>query len=111
MISEEITEVTETSINSEASETSVITDVPETTAIIAIHNGEQTENEDTDYQSVLEALTAHNEQLETLVGYQAEIISLQSENLRYTGYIFGILLIYGTYRFLSGVLSSIFGGG
>ena len=111
MISEETTEVVDTSIVTEVSETSVTTEISETAAITAEQDGEITENEDTEYQSVLEALTAQNEQLETLVGYQADIISQQTEILQYTAYIFAILLIYGLYRFLSGVLSSIFGGG
>ena len=98
-------------ITTEISENSVETELSETEAITAEQDGEITENEDTEYQTVLEALTAQNEQLETLVGYQADIISQQTEILQYTAYIFAILLIYGLYRFLSGVLSSIFGGG
>lgn len=111
MIFEETTEVVETSIVTEFSETSVTMEISETLAITAEQDGETTEIEDSEYQSVLEALTAQNEQLETLVGYQADIILQQTEILQYTGYIFGILLIYGVYRFLCGVLSSIFGGG
>lgn len=111
MIPEETTEVTETSTVTEISESSAETEISETTAIMAEQDGETTENTDTEYQSVLEALTAQNEQLETLLGYQAELLSKQTEILQYTGYIFAILLIYGLYRFISGVLNSMFGGG
>ncbi len=67
---------------------------------------------------MLEALETENGDLETVVGNQAEIIQqLENINTELTeinslvGIIFGALLLYGVYRFLSGVFSSMFGGG
>lgn len=110
MIPEEMTETTEVSEITEVSETSA-TEVSETAAMQAEQDSETTAEIETVFNTELEALIAQNEQLETLVGYQAEILSKQTEILQYTGYIFAILLVYGLYRFLSGALSSIFGGG
>ena len=68
---------------------------------------------------MLEALeTSENEEYQTVIENQAEIIT-QLENLNtelteinsLVGIIFGALLLYGVYRFLSGVVSSMFGGG
>lgn len=57
-------------------------------------------------------------QYETVIENQAKEISLleaqnaqQAEILQLTAYIFAALCAYGLYRFFSGVLSSIFGGG
>ena len=78
----------------------------------------ETPLEISEYKSVLEALTVQNENLETVIECQADIISLLSdqnamlvEMNQNTAYIFVALLVYGVYRFISGVLSSMFGGG
>lgn len=71
-----------------------------------------------EFSSELEVLTVQNENLEIIVECQDDIITLLTEQNakltemnQYTAYIFAVLVVYGVYRFISGVLSSMFGGG
>ena len=80
--------------------------------------GEEIILEISDNAELLEALTEQNTKLETIIESQSDVISaLTAENEKLTeisdlvGLIFGALLLYGVYRFLSGVISSMFGGG
>lgn len=81
-------------------------------------NGEEITLDISDNSELLEALTEQNTKLETIVESQSDVITaLTAENEKLSeisdlvGLIFGALLLYGVYRFLSGVISSMFGGG
>ena len=85
---------------------------------ITTENGEEITVTTLDNET-LEALEASESgEYETVIENQAEIIK-QLENVNtelteinsFVGIIFGALLLYGVYRFLSGVISSMFGGG
>ena len=85
---------------------------------ITTENGEEITVTTLDNET-LEALEASESgEYETVIENQAEIIKqLENVNTELTeinslvGIIFGALLLYGVYRFLSGVISSMFGGG
>ena len=71
-----------------------------------------------DTPTVIEALTAQTEKLETLVESQAEVISqLEAENTiliemnTYCAYIFALVAAFLVYKIISAALSAMFGGG
>ena len=71
-----------------------------------------------DNESVLEALSIQNENLETVIEGQADVIlALSEQNAQlaemnqYSAYIFVLILFYFLYRLFGGALSSMFGGG
>lgn len=80
--------------------------------------GEELTFEISDNDSVLDELATHTEYLATVADRQADIITLLKEQNakltemnQYSAYIFAALIAFGLYRFVSGVLSSMFGGG
>lgn len=104
----------------EEQETEVTTDIQVTEDLTEVQPQESEEIEEfiEEYENLLEAYTAQNEKLETIIESQADVILLlEQQNTKliemnqYTAYIFAALVVYGLYRFVSGVLSSMFGGG
>lgn len=71
-----------------------------------------------DNSEVLALLEQQNEKLDEVMEFQDfwhDKILEQSDMMlhidNFIGLIFGMVLLYGVYRFLSGVISSMFGGG
>ncbi len=81
-------------------------------------SGNELTLEISDNSAVLEALTAQNESLQTIIEAQAttnahleETIAIQQEMLYYVAYIFVVVLVIALYRILSSALNAMFGGG